>query len=469
MRIDSSGNVGIGTASPTAKLEVNGGDGYFYNTNSFGGIRVGFNGTGTNYWDIKRENVSTGRLAFFSGTSERMALTPAGNLGIGTTSPDKLLHLAASSGATLRLESTTTGATTGDIFGAIEFETQDSNSAGVKGKIDSYSEGGVGNASLRFFTGNTTELGERMRIDSSGSLLVNTTSAGSNRLKIVGDASRYGILSENLSGYGAFNLKSTTVAQTWSIGAIDNSSNSDLFIFGGSSAGTKVTLDSSGNVGITAAASLRFNSTADNTHAVGYDSTVDGSFIRGQSGVRVLTGTGSGTERMRIDSSGNLLVGKTASNVATLGQELRANGETFHTIASANNTLHVFSSTANAYRFFVSHAGQINATATSISAISDERLKENIKDLETGLSEVMSLKPRRFDWKNGDGENVAGFIAQEVETVLPDLIGNYLHEELDDAKSVRMGDMLPTLVKAIQEQQTQIDALQSEINELKNS
>ena len=45
----------------------------------------------------------------------------------------------------------------------------------------------------------------------------------------------------------------------------------------------------------------------------------------------------------------------------------------------------------------------------------------SIKDLETGLSEVMSLKPRRFDWKNGDGENVAGFIAQEVETVLPDL------------------------------------------------
>ena len=81
-------------------------------------------------------------------------------------------------------------------------------------------------------------------------MLVNTTSAGTNRLKIVGDASRYGILSENLSGYGAFNLKSTTVAQTWSIGAVDNSSNSDLFIYGGSSAGTKVTLDSSGNVGI---------------------------------------------------------------------------------------------------------------------------------------------------------------------------------------------------------------------------
>ena len=71
--------------------------------------------------------------------------------------------------------------------------------------------------------------------------------------------------------------------------------------------------------------------------------------------------------------------------------------------------------------------------------------------------------------ENGDGENVAGFIAQEVETVLPDLIGDFKHDDLDDAKSVKMGDMIPTLVKAIQEQQTQIDALQSEINELKNS
>ena len=100
--------------------------------------------------------------------------------------------------------------------------------------------------------------------------------------------------------------------------------------------------------------------------------------------------------------------------------------------------------------------------------LSDERLKENIvKDLETGLTEVMALQPRRFDWKNGDAQNVAGFIAQEVEHVLPELVGDYKHEELDDCKSLKMGDIIPTLVKAIQEQQTQIEALQSEINLLK--
>ena len=79
----------------------------------------------------------------------------------------------------------------------------------------------------------------------------------------------------------------------------------------------------------------------------------------------------------------------------------------------------------------------------------------------------MALKPRRFDWKDGSETNVAGFIAQEVETVLPDLIGEWEDENNDDLKSVKMGDMLPTLVKAIQEQQEQIEQLKTEIQTLK--
>ena len=58
-----------------------------------------------------------------------------------------------------------------------------------------------------------------------------------------------------------------------------------------------------GSVGINAASSFRFNGVADTSHAVGYDSTVDGAFLRGQNGVRFLTGTGGGSERMRITST----------------------------------------------------------------------------------------------------------------------------------------------------------------------
>ena len=113
--------------------------------------------------------------------------------------------------------------------------------------------------------------------------------------------------------------------------------------------------------------------------------------------------------------------------------------------------------------------GAKNAQTTSINAISDERLKENIKDLETGLDEVLALKPRRFDWIESEKvptKNIAGFIAQEVETVLPDLIGSYEHNRVDNAKSLRMGDMIPTLVKAIQELTTKLEAAEARITTL---
>jgi hypothetical protein len=184
---------------------------------------------------------------------------------------------------------------------------------------------------------------------------------------------------------------------------------------------------------------------------------------------------GDGIVGLFIANDGNPCVGKTSSDINTQGFHIISSGTYAGTVYSgitgstAGSTYHVRDTTNNAWKFYVTNAGVINATSTSITGLSDERLKENIVDLETGLSEVMFLKPRRFDWKEGEGsgaKNVAGFIAQEVETVLPDLIEDFMHDDLDDAKSIRMGDMLPTLVKAIQEQQTLIESLTARIETL---
>ena len=181
----------------------------------------------------------------------------------------------------------------------------------------------------------------------------------------------------------------------------------------------------------------------------------------------------SGTEKMRIDSSGNLLYDCTnVSQQTDDGIKFVSNGRIFTVSGydnSAQENFSMYSTGASALRFYVDWGGTIHATSTSISAISDQRLKENIVNLETGLTEVMALKPRRFDWKNGDKINVAGFIAQEVETVLPDLIDGFKNDTIEDAKGVRMGDMIPTLVKAIQEQQTIIDDLKARITTLEGS
>jgi len=173
-----------------------------------------------------------------------------------------------------------------------------------------------------------------------------------------------------------------------------------------------------------------------------------------------LTFTDTSTERMRIDASGNLLVGKTGTSLGSVG--FQADGPNGVTRISNSSTINsntvweVYSTGASTYRFYVGMAGTVFATNTTISSLSDVRFKENIRDLDSGLAEIMALQPRLYDWKEGKGANVKnarGFIAQEFEQVFPDLIDDWKEEppEGEEAyKSVR-ADLIPVLVKAIQE------------------
>jgi hypothetical protein len=174
---------------------------------------------------------------------------------------------------------------------------------------------------------------------------------------------------------------------------------------------------------------------------------------------------------MRITSGGDILVGKTTNSVLTKGfmvyNTTAENGELFSSIPSNTNTYHVYDITNGAFRFYVSGSGQIYATSTTIASLSDERLKENIKDLDTGLDAIMALRPRKYDWKAESGntaKNVRGFIAQEVEAILPDLIDEWRKEPGNkngiSYKSLKQ-DFIPIIVKAIQE-------LNAEIKILKN-
>lgn len=181
-------------------------------------------------------------------------------------------------------------------------------------------------------------------------------------------------------------------------------------------------------------------------------------------GSRNLLFANSTTEVARFDTSGNLLVGKTAIGSTGNGCQLQANGFIGSTLAgstSATDTLNVYSTAASAFRFYVDMAGTIHATSTSISAISDQSLKTNVRPLETGLTEIMALQPRRFDWINGDAENVAGFIAQEVQQILPELVEEFKYDTSGETKlGLKMGDMIPTLVKAIQELTVRLEKLE---------
>jgi len=172
------------------------------------------------------------------------------------------------------------------------------------------------------------------------------------------------------------------------------------------------------------------------------------------------------TERMRLDSSGNLLVGQTSLAPATLGASLAATGIISSAVAASTNATtayNLYSTNGGAYRFYVGMAGTVYATSTTITAISDQRLKENIRDLDDGLDVVMALQPRKFDWKEGKGQNIKnarGFIAQEFEQVLPDMIEEWRDPapEGEEPYKAINANLIPTLVKAIQELKAEFDA-----------
>jgi hypothetical protein len=187
----------------------------------------------------------------------------------------------------------------------------------------------------------------------------------------------------------------------------------------------------------------------------------------------------SGAERARINSSGNFMVGTTDANPTT-GSGIKSEPGTnprFSIVTASSTTataLSIYSTGAADYRFFVDPDGKIYATFTTIGAISDQRLKENIQDLDVGLDAVMALKPRKFDWREGKGKNIKGdrgWIAQEFEQVFPDMIDEWKDESPegeDPYKSVR-ADLIPVLVKAIQEQQALITQLQADVAALKGA
>jgi hypothetical protein len=229
---------------------------------------------------------------------------------------------------------------------------------------------------------------------------------------------------------------------------------------------------SSGNFQIASSGAEVFFTRNDNNDFLANAGSSAGIRFGAQQQLRFATGT-SLTTRITITTGGDVLIGTTTTSLANAGTQLVPNGETYHSIINSLNTLHVYDRTNSVYRFYVGGNGTVNATNTTISAISDVRLKENIVDLEIGLDAIMSLRPRQFDWKKesgNSGKNVRGFIAQEFEQIFPDLIDESINpspEGEEPYKQIRQ-DLIPILVKAIQEQQALITSLQEQINQIKN-
>jgi len=206
------------------------------------------------------------------------------------------------------------------------------------------------------------------------------------------------------------------------------------------------------------------------------------------------SGDGTLSERMRIHSGGDFTVATTTAvgsmynGVSGIGFGYSSGGYGAIVRGGTNTPLYVSTNSQGAggfIEFAQSGATRGNITytgsATSYNASSDYRLKENAVPIENALSKIDSLNPINFDWIES-GDNSDGFLAHEIQEVLPYTVTGTKDEVYTDENSgeekingepkyqvMDYAKLTPVLVKAIQEQQTIIENLQVRIETLENA
>jgi hypothetical protein len=490
MRIDSSGNVGIGvvpttdhnpvvealqigstanlfgrndaeitTLTSNSYLSLAGYPKYITTNEASEYIQT----SGNHIW----YNAPSGTAGATCTQTERMRIDASGNVGIGTSSfaysaaGRGLLEVNGSSSALVGLK-------IGDVAGGYLF--------------DSGSLVSIGAPAGRSITFDIN--GERARIDASGNLLVGKTSANSTiaGVQAISDGRLFATVSNDhtlignrLSSDGAiatFQKDNTTVGSIASKDgdlAIGTGTVGVRFLDGSSAIVPQNHSTNSGTDGLLdlGVGAARFK-----------DLYLSGG-LRGDTTFKNNAGT---TEYARFDSSGNLLVGTTGLpvnngklSVASSTSQPAARFYQSDLDGSPAVVVDKASTTNTTSQWFLGFTINNQATASGVitangpsqatfTTWSDARLKENIADLPSQLDKIMALRPVEFDYieSEGGGHQIS-FIAQEFEGVYPDAIG----ERPDGMKTLSgWGKTEARLVKALQEAVQKIEALEARITAL---
>jgi hypothetical protein len=428
--------------------------------------------------------------------SSTLAVTGTASIGVSNPSDYYVKDLVVSGSSEGGITIASSATTYNNYLAFADSNVGDARFAGLISYMHSIDAMGFRTASV-----------ERMRITSGGVGIGVTSiqaSAAGKTLETSGCLISGGTLSAHQTNRAV--IEYNVGSNSMNLRAYGASSGTGVMIFstgggGGSADSQRMRIDESGSVGISNSIASSFNGGANNL-VVGSGSGAEGMTIYGgaESNIFFADGTAgtaayigrieyshssnmmkfyvNNVNAMNIDASGNLLVGTDNSiQYAGIGTKIQEWGSVQvvnDSSTGGGDAFSYFSSAGNNYRFWVNANGQVASIYTSIHSLSDQRFKENIRDLDDGLSKVMQLQPRKFDWKEGKGKNITndrGFIAQEFEEVFPDLIGDWKEEapEGEEPYKSLSQDLIPTLVKAIQEQQATIEALTQRIETLENT
>ena len=413
----SAESLGIGTSSPEKPLHVNSGTGNI-------GVRVESTDATASIEFMDSGTTSTSTSARVGGISDdffvqtnglaRMRIDSSGRVGIGTSSPDHILCLEDAE-PTLRIFDS---ANTLDQEQTIAFGTEpgDRTHAEIAG-INTNTGNAAG--ALSFKTNAGSSVTERMRIDASGNVGIGGTPTAP--LHVFGG----GILGASSTNPIAFTGSGGTNAGIGSYTA-----NSDFNVY---SAGTG-----------------------------------DIKFVTGAvwSSAGVLTTVGS--ERMRIDSSGNLLVGTTSTAVSSSTGSVTGtviNNTGLFEAAKTGTVMELNRLTDDGtilnFRKDGTAVGSISVTAsaTAYNTSSDQRLKENIADADDAGSKVDAIQVRKFDWKADGSHQDYGMVAQELLEVAPEAVS--APEDPEEMMGVDYSKLVPMMLKEIQSLRARVAQLES--------
>jgi len=425
MRIDSSGLVAIGTSSPvsTAQLTIGG--------------------------TSRIAPVSGNGLLLASGGSDRMFISTAGNVGIGTSSPSNLLTISDATTAKLELNRN------GTIGNGWIVSTD--NAANEEVAIQMY------NSEFRLYNNST----QNFTVTSGGNVGIGTSSP-SVALEVDGTI--------KASGNGKLQIADDTEGSTFEFNVGGDGA---LEIYDGAT--ERMRIDSSGNVGIgTDSPNDKVDISGstgdgyrltDGTHTGVYRSISGGTILKTTSNHALLFGTND-TEAMRIDSSGNLLVGTTTqSGRVTIDNDGSTTGlNVFQTSTATNyvplnihNDRVTGGNTAVMIRFQAgdnTDVGSIDSTvtATAYNTSSDQRLKDNIVDAPSASDDIDAIQVRSFDWKADGSHQKYGMVAQELQSVAPEAVSGDADSE--DMMGVDYSKLVPMMMKEIQSLRARVAQLE---------
>jgi len=175
----------------------------------------------------------------------------------------------------------------------------------------------------------------------------------------------------------------------------------------------------------------------------------------------------NGSEKVRIDDNGNVLVAS-STNVGTGDHKVSIQKGTSGRCLGLGTTL----TSASIKVSFVNGNGtvgtiQTNGSGTSYNTSSDHRLKEAVVDMTGAIDRVKALAPKRFNFIADDTVTVDGFLAHEAQTIVPEAVSGTHNEVDDDGNAVMQGidqsKLVPLLTGALREAIAKIETLETKV------